>query len=104
MTAGCCTRVLRWSVRIDGGPQEIGGGDVVLVAERPPRWTGLPPAVDVWTAEVVYHDWPATDPCAEKRFVQVAGTGQPVPLAWRPLGSCVGLNDLIWHVFDVPPP
>lgn len=86
------TRVLKWSVPVDGETHYIGRGQVVHVACQ---WG--PGTVQVWTLEVGDE---AVAP-ATPRPVQVFGTGHPVPLEFGHLGSAVWLaGSYVWHVFQ----
>ena len=103
------TRVLKWPVRIDDEPHEIGGGRVVLV-DMLQRTQGFEHReVSVWTRELVDED---LQPIYPKRVAQVFGTGQLVDGAIQHIGSCVDRHafmgsvvaELVWHVFEVEQP
>lgn len=79
-------RALKWSVPVDDRPHEIGGGKVLHVACQ-----NGPDAVEVWTLEL--ND--------SKRWVQVFGTGQPLPGSVTAFVGTALASPLVWHVFEV---
>lgn len=92
-------RVLRWNVSVNDRVQEIGGGDVLMVACRDRL-----DVVEVWTLETVPEEWPALPPVKPQRRVLVVGTGYALPkTAVRHLGSTVTSPQaaLVWHVFEM---
>lgn len=88
-------RVLRWEVAVDDLPHEIGGGDVLHVAQGR---GGALNIVDVWTRE--RFDGPRL--VKPKRRVQAYGTGQPIDWVAPHLGTAVA-GPLVWHIFEVVP-
>jgi hypothetical protein len=84
--------VLKWPVLVNDLEQMIGGGPVAHV-----ECQANPNTVMVWTIELADQD--AAE--IQMRWVQVYGTGQPVPPGSSHLGSCLTLSGtLVWHVFS----
>lgn len=85
-------RALKWSVPVDDRPHKIGTGKVLLVSCQ-----SDPAVVQVWTEEPE-----SPDIVRQDRPVQVFGTGQPIPLPIRHVGSTVTAGGaLVWHCYEV---
>lgn len=96
-------RVLRYEVVIDDQPHEVPRGVPVLMERK--TWAGVPsmPVIDVWfEIHVPGADWNPAEYEPQTQKVQIVGTGQPVPDAWRWLRSYVD-GGLVWHLYEVRP-
>ena len=89
MNPHTASKVLRYEIRIDDTAQRILAGEVVLVHEHR---QGLDNRVEVW---IRVADWET-----RTQTVRVFGTGQEIPVGWRPLGSCVA-GTFAWHLCGV---
>lgn len=82
-------RVLKWTVEVDNSSHKVEGVPLFAGTQDPMKYD----EVTVWTG---VGDNP------EVRYLQVFGTGQPLPdgaeYVWTVI--CAG-GALVWHVFDV---
>lgn len=80
-------RILKWNVRIDDKPHEIGQGRVVHVDCQ-----DFHNSVQVWTEE-----WEGME--GKTRAAKVVGTGRPFNESGECVGSVVTAGGaLVWHV------
>lgn len=65
---------------------------VVMVAQQAPDFART---VQIWAVVPIGPKIPVV----ERRF-RVHGTGHPIPGQREHVGSCLGSNGLVWHVFE----
>jgi hypothetical protein len=85
-------RVLKWEVKVDDMPHEVGSGMVVHV-----ECQHGPSIVHVWTEET-------EESLDRMRTVQIFGTGQPIPITALWLGTTVAksaITTLVWHAYEL---
>jgi hypothetical protein len=92
--------VLKWLFEVGNEPRHSAWpADAQVVHVAPDADPAKPERVWVWTLHTQPDD--DTGPQIRFRWIQLFGTGQPIPVPSAHLGTAVTPSGLVWHLVEV---